>query len=318
MSSIYDEINLILENRRIDSEIRLDAHLAEINEKYPDLAEADKKIRELTHEHLSKALDGETDPDMAEKIARLTEKREQLRKSHGLSEKDYETVPFCALCGDTGMVSKEEDGKVFQRPCICICKLLAPTFLTSGGINKYPGVSFEKGNEAFFASNPNAANVYKAVKTLAEHEKVPDMVLFGSSGQGKTFMAVSAARYYAEHGLSSMVIRLADAQELMMEHRKIVQAFYTNPETEKRVSFLKNYLVEAELLVLDDMGVEPKTQNSEADLLYILDSRAQAGKKTIITTNYDLSTLKERYGGRVYERIKRSFKCYSLSPKKEA
>ena len=103
-----------------------------------------------------------------------------------------------------------------------------------------------------------------------------------------------------------------------MEHRKIVQAFYTNPETEKRVSFLKNYLVEAELLVLDDMGVEPKTQNSEADLLYILDSRAQAGKKTIITTNYDLSTLKERYGGRVYERIKRSFKCYSLSPKKEA
>ena len=74
----------------------------------------------------------------------------------------------------------------------------------------------------------------------------------------------------------------------------------------------RNLLVEADLLVLDDLGVEIKTPNSEADLLYILDTRAQMGRKTIITTNYDLNSLKERYGGRVYERLAHSFKIYKV------
>jgi len=317
MSDIYQEVNLTLENRRIDSEVRLSEHIAEINRKYPELQSVEKEIADLTQKQLLLSLDGETDPAIPDQIASLEEKREDLRRKFGVSEKDYQAIPFCKLCNDTGEVEITEDGKTLRRPCACICELLAPELLSSGGIGRFPGISFEAGKEEFFSSNPSAGNVYSAVKTLAEHLRVPDMVLFGTSGQGKTFMAVCAARYYAEHGRPSMVIRLADAQELMMEYRKTVQAFYTAPEKEKRITARRKLLVEADLLVLDDMGVEAKTPNSEADILYILDSRAQLGKKTIITTNYDISALKERYGARIYERIRRSYKCYSLSPKKD-
>lgn len=317
MSDIFNEVNLTLENRRIDSEVRLQEHIAGINQKFPELGQLEKEIADLTQDQLLKSLNGESVADIPEKIEVLEEKRSELRKKYGLSDEDYRPVPFCAKCNDTGVVEMTEDGKTVQRPCSCICELLAPTLLSSGGINKYPGMSFERGNEAFYANNPAGGKVYTAIKTLAEHLRIQDMVLFGTSGQGKTFVAVSAARYYAEHGMPSMVIRLSDAQELMMEYRKIVQAFYTAPDKEKRVTALRDLIVNADLLVLDDMGVEAKTPNSEADILYILDSRAQLGKKTIITTNYDIATLRERYGARIYERIKRSYKCYSLSPKKE-
>ncbi len=315
MSEIFEEANFTLENRRIDSEVRLQEHIDEINRKFPELASIDKEISDLTQQQLLKSLNGENVTDIPDRIEVLEEKRAELRMKYGLCDSDFRPQPYCSVCGDTGMVEVNEDGKTIRRPCSCICEILAPTLLSLGGISKYPDMSFEKGATSFFAKNPAGEKVYSAVKILAERFKIPDMVLFGTSGQGKTFAAVSAARYYAEHGIPSMVIRLSDAQELMMEYRKIVQAFYTVPDKEKRVTALRDLIVDAELLVLDDLGVEVKTPNSEADLLYILDSRAQLGKKTIITTNYDLSTLRERYGARIYERIKRSYKCYSLSPK---
>ena len=93
-----------------------------------------------------------------------------------------------------------------------------------------------------------------------------------------------------------------------MEHRKALQAFYLPREKEQDIEERFEYLKTADLLVLDDLGVEPRTANSEADLLSLLDKRLLSGKVTIITTNYDMESLRERYGSRFFDRIDRSFK----------
>ena len=313
MSSIREDIQNILENRKIHSEIRLREDLARIRTQYPELTEVEQEIASLTEQQMLLSLDGKSDETLEDKIRDLDKRRETVMRKYGLTSKDFEAKPFCSLCGDTGFITEVTDsGRETQVPCTCICGILAPTYLEQGGIDRYPDVAFEKASASFFEGNPAAGNVFLAVKTLAEKRKMANLVLFGPSGTGKTFMAVSAARCYAEKGIPSMVIRMADAQELMMEYRKNVQSFYTNQEKERSVTMRRNLLVEADLLVLDDLGVEIKTPNSEADLLYILDTRAQMGRKTIITTNYDLNSLKERYGGRVYERLAHSFKIYKV------
>lgn len=313
MSGMNDDVQNILENRKIHSEIRLREHEARIREQFPELVAVEKEIAALTEKQMLLSLDGKSDETIAPRLQDLDKKREEVLQNCGLTRKDFQVKPFCEICKDTGWVTVTTDsGKESRMPCRCICGILAPAYLEQGGIDRYPEVAFDKADEKFFEGRQAAGNVFLAVKTLAEKQKITNMVLFGPSCTGKTFMAVSAARYYAEHGIPAMVIRMADAQELMMEYRKIVQSFYTVPDKEKAVTSRRNLLVEADLLVLDDLGVEVKTPNSEADLLYILDTRAQMGKKTIITTNYDLNSLKERYGGRVYERLSHSFKMYMV------
>lgn len=313
MSNLFEEAERVLENRRIHSEIRLHDKIAGLHAKFPQLAEVEKEISRVTGEQLMRALDGKDDGSLSEKLSALDAKRETILTECGLTNEDFTAVPYCKLCGDTGYVTGK-DGE--SKMCTCLCALLAPVFLSRSGVNKYPGFSFAKADESFWDDNEAGKNAFAAVKALAEHKMVPNLIFSGPSGCGKTFAAVCAAREYAEHGMSSLVIKQADAQELMMEHRKIVQAFRTDADKEKTIENRRRQLVEADLLVLDDMGVEANSGNGEADLLYILDARLLAGKATIMTTNYDIPTLKDRYGARVYDRIVKNFKVYSFSRKK--
>ena len=68
MSDIFDEVNLTLENRRIDSEVRLQEHIAGINQKFPELGQLEKEIADLTQDQLLKSLNGESVADIPEKI----------------------------------------------------------------------------------------------------------------------------------------------------------------------------------------------------------------------------------------------------------
>lgn len=317
MSNMYEDVRRILENRRIHSEIRHHDRIVRLYTQYPQLQKIEQEISRVMEDEMLLSLDGHTGSGLADKLSALDQKRAELLREYGLTDKDFEVQPFCAKCADTGSYEIKDENGSRTVMCHCVRKLLAPAMLGRSGVTKYPGYSFSEGKEEYYGSNEAAKNVYRTVKTLAGEHLVPDMVLFGTAGKGKTFTAVAAAREYAEAGISSLVVKQTEAQEIMMEHRKVVQSFYTESSKERSIEDRRAALTEVELLVLDDLGVEPKTPNTEADLLYILDSRMLSGRKTIITTNYDIPSLKERYGARVYDRLQRNFQCFSFCPKKE-
>ena len=310
MDSVYEDVRSILENRRIRSEILLQQENEQIRIEHPELAEVEKKIADVSEEILKNSLEGQSSEDLQKELVRLKMEREKVLFTHGLSSDKIKIRPYCEKCRDTGYI--EEAGK---EPVLCDCirELLSPVMTARSGVEKYPEYSFEKDSEQFFSENPRMQETYKKLRLLTEKEKVPNAVFYGRSGQGKTFTAVAIARQYAKQGRSSFVIRLAEAQELMMEHRKLIQSFYTPAGKERDVEKRVAYLTEADLLVLDDLGVEPRTANTEADLLNIVDTRILSGKTTIITTNFDMESLKERYGGRFFDRIDRNFVRFNFS-----
>jgi DNA replication protein DnaC len=57
-------------------------------------------------------------------------------------------------------------------------------------------------------------------------------------------------------------------------------------------------LIETELLVLDDFGKERLTQRMASDLFSVIDERSTGRRATIISTNFNGSTLLERFDGR--------------------
>ncbi|MBU5454833.1 ATP-binding protein [Caproiciproducens sp. MSJ-32] len=57
------------------------------------------------------------------------------------------------------------------------------------------------------------------------------------------------------------------------------------------------------LLVIDDLGTEQGTEWSLSKIYTILDSRYRKKLPTIVTSNYSLGQLKERYGERIVDRL---------------
>jgi DNA replication protein DnaC len=57
-------------------------------------------------------------------------------------------------------------------------------------------------------------------------------------------------------------------------------------------------LIEVELLVLDDFGKERLTQRMASDLFSIIDERSTNRRATIISTNFNGTSLLERFDNR--------------------
>ncbi|MBR5975431.1 MAG: ATP-binding protein [Clostridiales bacterium] len=319
MDSIIEDVNRILENRRIRSEIQSREKTDRIMEEYPAIRRIEDEIDQLEKERMTLSIRGERSEELEMRLRETREKKQHVMEECHITPEDFLPKPFCRICGDTGFVRKSgSDGKESMTLCGCVRSMLAPLMLRRSGVGRYPEYSFEKGAKDFYADSPTIAAVYDRLRILAGKEMVPNIVFYGCPGKGKTFLAVSVARQYALQGRSSLVMRLPDFQELAMEHRKALQAFYLAPQKERDIEERFAYLSEADLLVLDDLGVEPRTANHEADLLSLMDKRLLSGKVTIITTNYDMDSLRQRYGSRFFDRIDRSYKRICFREEKKA
>jgi len=318
-NSIYSDVRNILENRRIRSQILQEQKKELILKEHPQLQKIEDQIAEISGQILLNSLDGKNNDDLSAELRKLQRKREDILMDCGISTDDFLAEPYCKKCGDTGYVRVTgKDGTETETFCECMRSLLAPVMISRSGVDRYPGYSFEKGTEDFFSHNPSMKEYYTTIRDLAREEAIPNMYFCGKPQEGKTFIAVSVARQYAVQGRSSLVIRMAEVQEIYMEYRRILQSFYTPSQKEVDIEERVHYLLDVDLLVLDDLGVEPHTKNTETDLLNLLEKRILSGKSTIITSNFDFDQIKQHYMGRVFERIQRSFKRVPFSePPKE-
>ena len=73
-------------------------------------------------------------------------------------------------------------------------------------------------------------------------------------------------------------------------------------------------LLNAPLLLIDDLGTEPLMQNITITQLFnLLNERQLAGLHTVISTNLDIPELKERYSERITSRLMDSTRWRKLT-----
>jgi DNA replication protein DnaC len=130
-------------------------------------------------------------------------------------------------------------------------------------------------------------------KTLYFASRYPNLeaeglgLLFtGGNGVGKTHLAVAALRELVitkrVHG------QFWDFQEIM---REIKRSF--DPETKTTETQVLDPVVDADVLLLDDLGAWKITDWMNDTLFYILNSRYLARRPTLITTNFQDVTARE-------------------------
>lgn len=124
------------------------------------------------------------------------------------------------------------------------------------------------------------------------------LYIYGSYGSGKTHLAAAIGQELAKRDYK---VEYASGQELITELRSSAGK-YTLQDT------MQKY-IDADLLILDDMGVEELTSDFiHAQLWQIFDKRMEG--LLIVTSNLDLPDLKEKVGNRIGSRLLQSHKVY--------
>jgi DNA replication protein DnaC len=129
------------------------------------------------------------------------------------------------------------------------------------------------------------------------------LCLIGPPGIGKTHIAVSILRTaILESGARGLFY---DVRDLL----RLIRSTY-NPVVRTAEMDILRPVMEAELLVLDDLGAEKTTDWVDETMNLIVNTRYSERRPTIFTTNYedlpddaDLDTLKVRVGFRVHSRL---------------
>lgn len=109
--------------------------------------------------------------------------------------------------------------------------------------------------------------------------------LYGLPGRGKTYAAAAAVRMAVLRGLRA---RLRTSKGLL----DAIRAEWDGGE---RVALA--CAQSCDLLALDDLGVEKPTEWAVETITDLVDARVAAGLPTIVTSNYGLGELRDRWGG---------------------
>lgn len=138
-------------------------------------------------------------------------------------------------------------------------------------------------------------SIQKAVEWKPEGDK-SGLLLHGTTGIGKTRAIWEIIRkQWVE---SAKRDRQLAYQFLTM--RKIEGMIEKGFDDRQHARMLEG-LIELPFLVIDDFGKERLTQRMASDLFAIIDERSTAKRPTIISTNYNGTTLLERFDSRDIE-----------------
>ena len=307
----YNRIMEIYRTRRTDNDRAFRAKTDRLYEAHPELLALRDESRSLAARRASAlALGNLSEADaLKEALQRARAERVRLLQEAGLTEADFEPVYTCPDCRDTGYVGREK--------CRCFREEERRLLYRDSRLGEVLAEeNFDTLSTAFYDTRPgrngrsqydDMAQVIRRLKAFSERfpEDRASFLFYGPTGTGKTFLSNCVAKAVLDRGFSvlyySSVSLFEKLSEVLSTHDNEAQAALTER------------LLGSDLLIIDDLGTELLNNYTSGKFFQIVNERAIHHMSTVISTNLDLSTLKERYTERVASRILSNYEPVRLS-----
>lgn len=226
---------------------------------------------------------------------------------------DEQVTPYkgkkeCPICKGVGYIRYDvpmDDprfGKIFDCECRKeeIDAAQREWLRKIGGLDSLRGKTFETFNPDGIGLNPrHQDNLRWAYTTVIHYAKEPEgwLIIRGGYGCGKTHLAAAIANTRIDLGDKVIFVTVPDLLDYLRSSyspasEDLQETSYTSRFDEIRT---------AQLLVLDDLGIESPTPWAVEKLYQILNYRYNSKLPTVITTNHDLEELELRLRSRLQD-----------------
>lgn len=307
----YDAIMRCYSKRQADNHRRMEQHRQIAYEKIPQLTQIDHQVTAASIAHAHALLeDSETSlSSLKEQLKEYSRQRARLLEASGFPADYLEMTYTCPDCQDTGYV----DGK----KCHCFRQQAIDLFYTQSGMKEILEVeNFQHFSYEFYpedlihpATGKSArelmrSTVSSCLRFIDEFDQnFSNLFFYGGTGLGKTFLSHCIAKELIERSHSVIYYSAFELFDMAAQNS------FGRVAPEEN---MKDYVLDCDLLIIDDLGTELTNSFVSSQLFLIINERISRKKSTIISTNLSLSAFAETYSERVFSRITSNFQLFLL------
>lgn len=315
--------NLLIEYSRKKSAVEYQAEIRKKNlyEKEPRLADIDSQLSSLAIS-TTKSLINNNDPKLLENLQKqiedLKNKKANILQSLQISD-DYLLPNYeCNICKDTGYITNSD---YTSSMCTCLKQKIFNIEYNKSNISNLKFQNFDNFSDSLYSDEIDENNYHMKVSPRENINKIRNLcenfinnfnsideknLLFtGNTGLGKTFLSSCIANELIKKQKNVLYQTAPIMLDTIIDYRFNKSNFDNT---------IYNNLLNADLLIIDDLGTECMNNMKFTELFNIINSRLLNQSnitKTIISTNLSLKNLYDTYDERIVSRIVGNYNiCY--------
>ena len=312
----YTKIMNDYEDRRLQARHEAMLRYNEIKEKLPEYTVLEEKLASNSIAYAKTALSGNTismDNLVKENDAIIKEKA-QLLQAHGYPADYLEPIYTCPDCEDTGYIGNEK--------CHCLKQTIVNFLYSQSNLSSI----LEEENFSTFQTSYYPSDWVEESTGLTPYDNIlrvltecqsfiknfdstrDGLLLYGNTGVGKTFLCNCIAKELLDTSHTVVYLTAFQLFDILEKYK-----FNRVPEEFSSVEEKVHYILDSDLLIIDDLGTESTNSFLASQLYLCINERLLKQKATIISTNLSLDDLNRLYSERVFSRIVSSYRLLKIT-----
>lgn len=311
-NSQYNTLMRTYEEKQLKSRDLQNLHYERAYAQIPELKAIDESISLHSLNQAKKLLNGDKSAldELKNTISSLQAKKLSLLSANGFPSNYLEPSYECPDCKDTGYIGSQK--------CHCFLKAIIELFYTQSNL---AGIlereNFDTFSFDYYSINYIDEMTGHSAQKLAVHahdecmkfiknfeEEHSNLLLFGTTGVGKTFLSHCIAKEIMQTAHSVLYLTATEFFDALL-----AKAISQDAES----LLLYEQIQNCDLLIIDDLGTERNTDFIVSQLFVCLNNRIINQKSTIISTNLTLDKIKANYTERTFSRISNHYKILRLA-----
>jgi len=309
MSIIASDFNKIL--RGYDAKQAKNKQLqkkrqSDVFKKIPKLEQIHKRISTIGLEHILQAMKNPSKKDtyiqdLKESLSVLKIQKKALLTDNGYSADYLDPIYDCSDCEDLGYINNQK--------CHCLKQAIIDysyeqsnlkLILDKENFSTFSFDFYSKEKDPSIGISPfeNMESVHNLCTNFTDTfgKDFKNLILYGHSGLGKTFLCNAIAKRVLDNGKTVIYLSAFQLFRLFENYR-----FHKDEEIVTNDDIENIFL--CDLLIIDDLGTEFNNAITKAELFNALNSRLLNKRPTVISTNLAPSEWINNYSERIISRI---------------